>query len=62
MTTAEERTGYPHWYQIGNRITGETKHVQAYSAQEACQKLGWLIGNCWVRRAKGYNSKGEPIW
>lgn len=29
---------------VTNKLTGETKEVAANSAQEACEKLGWLIG------------------
>ena len=36
-------------YRIQNRITKEEQTITADSAQEACQKLGWQIGNCWVR-------------
>jgi hypothetical protein len=36
-------------YRIWNRITGERWQGEAGSAQEACDKAGWLIGNCWVR-------------
>ena len=35
-------------YYIENRITKEIVKVAANSAQEACQKAGWLIGDCWV--------------
>jgi hypothetical protein len=31
-------------YRVTNRITSETKEVVANSAQEACEKLGWMIG------------------
>jgi len=36
-------------YEIRNRVTGETAMVSADSAQEACQALGWMIGDCQVR-------------
>ncbi len=26
----------------------------AYSAQEACQLLGWLIGDCYVQEDRSY--------
>jgi len=35
-------------YRVTNRLTGETKTVAANSAQEACEKLGWMIGYCFV--------------
>lgn len=37
-------------YRIMHRETGEfAPDIEADSAQEACQKAGWLIGDCWVR-------------
>lgn len=36
-------------YRIWNRVTREWWEGEASSAQEACNKAGWLIGNCWVR-------------
>ena len=36
-------------YRIMNRVTKQWWEGDAESAQEACQKAGWLIGNCWVR-------------
>ena len=36
-------------YIITNRITKERMTVDAQSAQEACEKCGWMVGNCWVR-------------
>ena len=36
-------------YQVQNRITKEEHTIAADSAQEACEKLGWNIGNCWIR-------------
>jgi len=35
-------------YLVENRITKEKWKGEAKSAQEACEKSGWLIGNCWV--------------
>jgi len=37
-------------YRIRNRITGQWWDGEARSTQEACQKAGWLIGDCWVRQ------------
>ena len=39
-------------YRIKNRITGEETEVGAWSAQEACWKLGWMIGVCYVHEIK----------
>jgi len=36
-------------YRIRNRITRQWWEGLAESAQEACQKAGWMIGDCWVR-------------
>ena len=36
-------------YRIMHRINKQWWEGDAESAQEACQKAGWLIGNCWVR-------------
>ncbi len=36
-------------FYIQNRITHEEHMVQASSAQEACAKCGWMIGDCYVR-------------
>lgn len=36
-------------YRIMNRITKKWWEGEADSAQEACEKAGWLIGDCWVR-------------
>ena len=36
-------------YRITNRITHQTYEASAFSADEACRKLGWLIGDCFVR-------------
>jgi len=35
-------------YRVRNRITGETYEVEAPFAQDACERVGWLIGNCHV--------------
>lgn len=36
-------------YRIMNRITKKWWEGKANSAQEACEKAGWPIGDCWVR-------------
>jgi len=36
-------------YCIWNRITKELQYVMALSAQEACEKVGWMIGDCQVK-------------
>jgi hypothetical protein len=35
-------------YRVQNRVTKEWAEVEADSAQEACAKVGWLIGQCYV--------------
>ena len=39
-------------YIVENRITKEMKRILAYSAQEACEKCGWMIGYCFVQEVK----------
>ena len=36
-------------YRILHRPSGLWWEGQAPSAQDACLKAGWLIGDCWVR-------------
>jgi len=36
-------------YRITNRITKEVYEVEAPFAQDACEALGWLIGDCHVQ-------------
>ena len=36
-------------YYVWNRITTESQNVYAPSAQEACEKVGWMIGDCQVK-------------
>ena len=36
-------------YRLFNRISGVFKEIQANSAQEACQAVGWYIADTWVR-------------
>lgn len=35
-------------YRVTNRVTKETTEVEAPFAQVACERLGWMIGNCHV--------------
>lgn len=39
----------PKRYRITNRVTQQTYEASAFSATEACQKLGWMIGDCYVK-------------
>ncbi len=36
-------------YRLFHRVLKKFRDVEADSAQEACQKVGWLIGDTWVR-------------
>ncbi len=36
-------------YQVTNRVTKQTYKVSAFSADDACRKLGWVIGDCHVK-------------
>lgn len=36
-------------YRVENRITKEVMEIEAPFAQAACEKAGWLIGNCYVK-------------
>jgi len=36
-------------YQITNRATGQSHEVEAPYAQEACERLGWRVGECHVQ-------------
>jgi len=40
-------------YRIMNNVTEEWWEGEASSAQEACQKAGWLLVHCWVRVKTG---------
>ena len=51
-------------YRITNRVTKERAQVEAPFAQVACERLGWLIGNCHVEliREGPYSDMGKrPI-
>ena len=37
-------------YRITNRVTKQTYEASAFSADEACQKLGWVIGDCFIKK------------
>jgi len=39
-------------YRVTNRITKETYEVEAPYAQNACEKVGWLIGDCHVQQLR----------
>ena len=36
-------------YCVWNRITKDLQFVMSTSAQEACKKLGYLVGDCQVK-------------
>lgn len=36
-------------YLVRNRITNEQDVVEAPYAQDACESLGWRIGDCYVK-------------
>ena len=38
-------------YKVTNK--NETKEVMASSAQEACEKLGWMIGYYFIQEVRG---------
>jgi len=42
----------PKEYTIVNKVFNQEETIEADSAQEACDKLGWMIGNCWVKVVK----------
>ena len=37
-----------HFYEIHNWVTKEMRRGWAKSPQEACEMVGWLIGDCFV--------------
>jgi len=43
----------PKRYMISHRATNQTYQASAFSADEACRKLGWLIGDCFVEELEG---------
>lgn len=36
-------------YEVTRRVTGERAFIPADSAQEACEAMGWRIGDCYVK-------------
>ncbi len=36
-------------YRVTNQVTKEVHEIEAPFAQVACEKLGWMIGNCHVK-------------
>jgi hypothetical protein len=40
-------------YKVMDRETGESYLVKAQYSAEACERLGWLIGNCYVQLLRG---------
>jgi len=47
-------------YRITNRVTGEVEIVVAPYAQDACELLGWLIGNCHVQAVRDSAGADKP--
>jgi len=47
-------------YRITNRITREVYEIEAPFAQDACDRLGWPIGDCHVRKLRSKGGK-PPI-
>lgn len=46
-------------YRLFHRVKKEFRDVEAESAQEACEQVGWLIGDVWVRvKTQGQYSHG----
>lgn len=37
-------------YRLFHRVKKIFQDIEAESAQEACQKVDWLIGDVWVRK------------
>jgi hypothetical protein len=52
-------------YEVANRETGERARVEAPYAQDACGRMGWLIGHCHVRMLReepGTDPDARPEW
>jgi hypothetical protein len=46
-------------YRLFHRVKREFRDIEANSAHEACEKVGWLIGDVWVRiQTRGQYSHG----
>jgi len=48
-------------YRVTNRVTRERAEVEAPYAQTACERVGWMIGNCFVEliREGPYSDMGK---
>ena len=46
-------------YRVTNRVSGEAYSVEAPYAQDACEALGWMIGDCHVREVHDPRPLGE---
>lgn len=48
-------------YRLIHRVTNEQQVVQAESAQEAAEKVGWMIGDCFVRDITSQAARDNAI-
>ena len=48
------------YYQVTERATGESARVHAESAQDACAKVGWMIGYCFVKELSVHRERRRP--
>jgi hypothetical protein len=48
-------------YKVRNRVTYETRVVEADNAQAACYKCGWLIRDCHVKGYTTPQADNEPL-
>jgi hypothetical protein len=46
-------------YLVMERASKEAAVVEAASAQEACESLGWMIGNCYVQQVQVIEQEQE---
>ncbi len=46
-------------YRVTNRATREAHTVEAPYAQDACEALGWMIGDCHVREMHDTRTPGQ---
>ena len=44
--------GEQKWYLVIRRIDGERHTMLANSAQGACERLSWLVGDCCIRELR----------